>query len=264
MEQVHYILCCSTGIYKQSDRRCILLSLWNPWHGCTKISAGCHNCYVYRTDAKYGKDSTIVSKTSNFDLPVRRNRQNEYKLQPDSDGFVYTCFTSDFFHEAADEWRKQAWLMIDQRKDLKFLIITKRIHRLLECIPDNWRNGYDNVTICCTVENQERADYRLPMFITAPIKHKMIICEPLLTDIDLSPYLTPDIEGVIVGGESGNEARLCDYEWVLHIREQCVKSSVAFHFKQTGANFKKGNKIYHIARKYQHSQASKANIDYVP
>lgn len=238
------------------------MSLWNPWHGCTKISAGCANCYVYRMDSKYDKDSSVVSKTTNFNLPLRKNKKGEYKLKPDKEGIVYTCFTSDFFHEDADKWRDEAWQMIKLRNDLHFLFITKRIHRFYDCIPQDWDGGYNNVTICCTAENQDRADFRLPIYLKAPIKHKIIICEPLLTDIDLSAYLNDTIEAVIAGGESGNTARICDYSWILHIREQCVKADVPFRFKQTGANFKKDGHIYKIERKYQHLQASKADINF--
>ena len=72
------------------------MAIWNPWHGCKKISPGCYNCYVYRRDAEFGKDSSIVTKTAMFDLPLKRNRKKEYKLQPESEP-VYTCMTSDFF-----------------------------------------------------------------------------------------------------------------------------------------------------------------------
>ena len=58
------------------------MPIWNPWHGCHKISPGCYNCYVYRRDAEFGKDSSIVTKTANFDMPIKRNRQKQYKLQP--------------------------------------------------------------------------------------------------------------------------------------------------------------------------------------
>lgn len=130
---------------------------WNPWHGCHKISEGCKNCYVYRQDAMYGKDSFIVAKTENFSLPIKRKRNGEYKLQ--SGDLVYTCFTSDFFVEDADQWRIEAYKMIRERQDLNFLIITKRIDRFYINLPKDWNDGYNNVIICCTVENQDRADY---------------------------------------------------------------------------------------------------------
>ncbi len=191
------------------------MAQWNLWHGCHKISPGCANCYVYRMDAKYQRDSSQVCKTSDFDLPARKNRFGEYKIP--SGEVLYTCFTSDFFLEDADPWRPQAWEMMRRRQDLHFLFITKRIHRFYDAIPSDWGDGYENVTICCTTENQDRADFRLPIFLEAPIRHKQIVCEPLLGPIDLSRYLGGWIEGLVAGGESGEAARLCRFEWLLSL-----------------------------------------------
>lgn len=237
------------------------MPLWNPWHGCHKLSAGCVNCYVYRTDGKHGIDSSVVVKTKSFGLPVQKKRDGSYKIGAGE--MVYTCFSSDFFVEDADEWRGEAWDMIRSRPDLRFLMITKRIDRLQAVVPDDWGEGYDNVTICCTMENQERADYRLPIYRAAPVKHKIIVCEPLLSAVDLSPYLGAWVEQVIVGGESGREARTCHYDWVLGIRRQCVEHGISFRFRQTGARLLKDGRLYRIRRQFQHSQARKAGIDYL-
>ena len=236
--------------------------LWNPWHGCKKYSEGCLNCYVYRTDNRHDRDASEVKKNREFDKPICRKRNGEYKLQ--TKDIVYTCFTSDFFLEQADEWRKEAWAMIKERSDLRFLIITKRIERFGVSLPDDWKEGYDNVIICVTAENGRRAEQRLPIFLELPIKHKIIICEPLLSSIDLSPYLDGQIENVTVGGESGNNARICEYDWVLDIRRQCIEAGVSFNFKQTGAFFKKDGRVYHIERRFQHAQAKKAGINFKP
>jgi len=115
--------------------------------------------------------------------------------------------------------------------------------------------------IGCTVENMERANYRLPIFLSLPIKTKIIICEPILERIDLSPYLSDEIAEVVVGGESGENARICDWAWVTALKDQCTEKNVKFTFKQTGAKFKKDGKVYRIKRKYQHSQAEKADIN---
>ena len=239
------------------------MTVWNPWHGCRKISPGCAHCYVYRRDAEFGRDSRIVTKTASFDLPLKKNRRKEYKLQP-SQGPVYTCMTSDFFIEEADEWRGEIWQMMKIRSDLQFIITTKRIHRFEQCIPRDWGDGYENVAVCCTCEDQTRADYRLPILLKAPICYKSVIHEPMLGRINIEKYLkTGQIRQVICGGESGDEARICDFAWVLYSMEQCVRHDVNFHFKQTGANFKKGEKIYHIHRKDQMIQAYKAGVDYV-
>ena len=159
------------------------MARWNPWHGCSKISEGCRHCYVYRIDGRYSRDSSVVYRTRDFDLPVRRCRDGRYKIP--SGETVYTCFSSDFLLDAADEWRGEAWAMMRLRSDLHFFMITKRIDRLMSVVPDDWRTGYSNVTLCCTVENQERADYRLPLYSKAPIARKIIVCEPLLGSICL-------------------------------------------------------------------------------
>ncbi len=84
----------------------------------------------------------------------------------------------------------------------------------------------------------------------------------MLEAIDINKYLeSGQIENVICGGESGENARLCNYDWVLNTREQCKKWEVPFYFKQTGANFIKDGKRYRIPRAIQMSQARKANID---
>lgn len=236
--------------------------LWNPWHGCTKFSTGCLNCYVYRGDSKRGIDSSIISKNQNFNLPIQKKRNGEYKIP--SGTMIYTCFTSDFFIEDADEWRSDVWEMVRIRNDLRFMIITKRIDRVYRVLPEDWGEGFENVTICCTIENQERADYRLPIYKTLPIKHKVLICEPLLGRIDLQSYIIGDwIEQVVVGGESGYNARVCNFDWIMELHDLCEEQNVSFWFKQTGAKLLKDQHLYAIKRQFQHSQARKAGINFV-
>ena len=141
-------------------------------------------------------------------------------------------------------------------------MVTKRPERIAHCLPNDWEDGYENVTICCTIETQRRTDERLPIFKELPIHHKEIICEPLLGVIDFHDGLGTWCEHVTVGGESGRDARVCDYDWVLNIREQCVKAVVPFHFKQTGAHFRKDDKLYNIPRNQQMAQAHRAGIDF--
>ena len=233
--------------------------LWNLWHGCHKKSEGCIHCYVYRRDEEHGLDASRVHKTASFDLPARRNRQGQWTVPPGT--LMWTCFTSDFFIEEADAWRADAWLMMRRRPDLRFYIVTKRPERIAACLPADWGEGYDNVTICCTIENQRRAGERVPLLRALPLKHKALICEPLLGDIELGGELGSWCEQVTVGGESGPEARACDYAWVLHLRRQCAAAGVAFHFKQTGARFVKDGRCYTIPRHQQMPQARRADID---
>lgn len=182
---------------------------------------------MFRRDAMYDKDSNIVTKTSTFNAPVKRTRDGSYKIQ--ESGTVYACMTSDFFIEEADEWRKEAWSFIRERRDLNFCIITKRIERFEISLPDDWGGGYENVTICATCENQKQADERLPILLTLPIKHRRIIHEPMLEQIDIKKYLqSGKIEQVTCGGESGDNARPCNYDWILNTREQCLRTNTPF------------------------------------
>lgn len=242
-------------------------AMWNLWHGCTKVSPGCAHCYVYRRDAEFGKDTSKVHKTQNFTLPVRKYRsgpmKGEYKYPAGTTFF--TCFTSDFFHPDADAWRPEAWRMMRERSDCSFYMVTKRPERILKALPTDWGTGYENVEICCTCENQRMTDKRLSIFLELPIPNKSIIHEPMLERINIRPYLKQygsQIRSVSCGGESGPEARICDYAWVLDTHLQCVEYGVAFHYHQTGARLRRGDKVYEIPREHQHEQAKKAHLDF--
>lgn len=239
------------------------MPVWNPWHGCHKISQGCRHCYVFREDAAFGTaiPSTTVRKTASFNLPVKRDRKKNWKF-PAGTEFAL-CFTSDLLIEEADEWRPEIWDMIRTRNDCSFYFFTKRIDRLAQCLPDDWGDGYENVAVGCTVENQEMADRRMPVFLSLPIKHRFVIVAPMLEQIDLSGYLDRKlIESVSAGGESGKYARPLDFNWILNLREQCVANKVPFNFHQTGSYLIKDGRRYHIPRPQQHSQAHKANVGY--
>ncbi|MGI6664314.1 MAG: DUF5131 family protein [Christensenellaceae bacterium] len=234
------------------------MARWNLWHGCKKVSAGCKNCYVYRMDAAFGKNAAEVYKTNDFALPLQQKKDGSYKIESGSK--VYTCFTSDFFLAEADEWRGEAWEMMKARQDLFFEIITKRPERIPSTLPVDWGASYKHISIACTIENQEIADKRLPIYLKTPIYHKSIVCEPLLEEIDLSKYLSTEIEQITVGGESGKYARVCDFEWVLSLQGQAEENNISFYYHQTGAKSRKNGRIYSIPRNLQGAQAKKANI----
>lgn len=234
---------------------------WNPWHGCVKISSGCNHCYVYQKDAEYGKNAAKVRKTAKFDLPIQKKRGKEYKLAGET--VVSVCVNSDFFLKGADARRQEAWAMMRQRPDLHFIIATKRMHRVAPSLPDDWGEGYENVTIFCSVESQSRADERLPLLLSLPAKHRGILAEPLLESLHIEKYLEGGrIEQLICGGEYGEGARVCDFAWVLELMNQCVQYEVPFHFQQTGSLFQKGERRYRIAEEEQKVQAARAGVDF--
>ena len=241
-------------------------AMWNLWHGCTKVSPGCLHCYMYRRDESSGKDPSVVRKTKNFNLPVRKLRSGKYKgrYKIPSGSMFYTCFSSDFFHSDADEWRPVAWNMIRERSDSSFFMITKRPERIEDHLPPDWEEVRDQVRIAVTCENQEAAELRLPVYLSLPLSHKAVMTEPMLSPVNLVPYFRKypgAIESVSVGGESGPDARPCDYRWVLDLHRQCREYGVSFSYHQTGARLIKDGKLYHIPRRLQHEQARKAHLD---
>ena len=234
------------------------MAMWNPWRGCHRYSEGCKFCYIHKGDGKRGVDTDQIVQTDRFFAPIEKNKKGEYKMKAGQT--VYLCFSSDFLLPDADVWREDCWDMIRLRRDLHFLFLTKRIDRLAACLPPDWGEGYDHVTIGCTVENQQAADYRLPIFQSAPVRHKNVICQPLLGQIDIEKYLD-DVELVVLGGESDPNARPLHYDWVLSVRQQCINTNTHFEFRQCGTHFIKDGKTYTLNVRQLCSQARKAGID---
>ena len=234
------------------------MAIWNPWRGCIKCSEGCLHCYIHKGDYKRGINTSEIVKTKDFYKPIEKLKNGNYKMKS---GLVYLCFQSDFLIKEADKWRNECFRMIKERQDCKFLFLTKRIERFKEIIPDDWNDGYDNVIVCCTVENQKNADYKLSIFKDLPIKHKCITMQPLLEKVNIEKYLD-DIELVLVGGEQDYNARVLDYDWVLDIRKQCIKHNVNFEFRQCGTYTIKDGKTYKIETYNLTKQARLANINY--
>ena len=232
--------------------------VWNPWRGCKRYSEGCKYCYIHKGDLKRGINTEEIVKTKDFYKPIERLKNGNYKMKS---GLCYLCFQSDFLIEEADEWRNEVFKMIKERSDCQFLFLTKRIDRFLKCIPDDWNDGYDNVIVSCTIENQKQADYRLPIFNSLPIKHKLLSVQPLLENINIEKYLD-DIELVVLGGESDSNGRVLDYDWVLNVREQCIRKNISFEFRQLGTNFLKDGRLYKIRTFDLSKQAKLANINY--
>jgi protein gp37 len=228
---------------------------WNPWQGCTKVSPGCAHCYMYRDKKKYGQDPTTVvrSKPPTFNKPLGWKEP----------ALVFTCSWSDWFHEDADAWRDEAWAIVKATPHLTYQILTKRPERILEHLPADWGEGYANVWLGTSVENQHFADIRIPLLLRVPAVVRFLSCEPLLGPIDLyldyldrdpndehvfwwhnpkqphpcdyacSGFETTGLHWVIVGGESGPGFRVMDHEWARSIRDQCIEENIPYFFKQS-------------------------------
>lgn len=237
--------------------------IWNPWHGCIKCSEGCQHCYMYFLDRMRDKNGAEIYRTkTGFTYPLQKRREGGYKIQ--SGELIRVCMASDFFLEQADDWRDEAWEIIRQRPDVKFFLLTKRPQRVAQCLPDNWGNGWENVMLNVTCENQVRADERIPILKALPFKHKGIMCAPLIGGIRLDRHLDDGvIEQVICGGENYDGTRPCHFDWVQQLRSACVRHNVTFCFIETGTVFIKDGKRYSLPKKkLQSEMACKSGMSF--
>jgi protein gp37 len=205
---------------------------WNPWQGCTKVSAGCKNCYMYRDKKRYGQDPTKVhlSSRQTFNKPLKWNKKT--KNEP---ALVFVCSWSDFFHPAADAWRNEAWEIIRKSKNLTFQILTKRSDRIKDHLPKKgWPQEFLHVWLGVSVEDKNNL-HRIDDLLEVDCLVKFVSAEPLLGNLtpDIDIYLD-EIDWVIAGGESGPGFRHMDYTWAHGLRDHCEFFKVPFFFKQWG------------------------------
>lgn len=198
---------------------------WNPWYGCTKVSAGCDNCYMFREMRQYGRDPEKVTRSkTKFADPLKWKEPKR----------VFTCSWSDWFHKDADAWRDEAWAIIKATPQHTYQILTKRPGRILRHLPADWGEGYANVWLGVSVESQEQV-FRAGQLASVPASVRFVSAEPLLGPLDLDHYLDLDlVNWVIVGGESGPNGvrREMDLQWARELRAACGFAGVAFFFKQ--------------------------------
>ena len=238
--------------------------IWNPWHGCHKYSEGCDHCYMFYLDEIRNKNGNDIYKVkTNFNLPVKKDRKGNYKIK--SGEHLRVCMTSDFFLEEADEWRDEVWNIIRVRSDVNFFLLTKRAFRIKDCLPSDWGNGWDNVFLNITVENQKRADERIPILLNIPAKYKGVMVAPFIGPVSIEQYLmTGQIGKVIADGENYSSKRPLYYEWIKSLYDQCKKYQVALDFIGTGDVFIKDGKRYTVCKAYQHVQAVRSGLQYPP
>ncbi|WP_279124780.1 DUF5131 family protein [Holdemania filiformis] len=237
--------------------------IWNPWHGCTKISEGCEHCYMYFLDHQRGQNGAQIRRVAGGgDMPVKKDRRGYYKIQ--SGERVRVCMNSDFFLAEADPWRDEAWQIMKKRSDVIFFLLTKRPERVAACLPADWGTGWENIFFNVTVENQKRAESRMDWLLKLPFQHKGVMCAPLIGPVDLSPWLASgQVEQVICGGENYDGARPCDYRWVQDLGAQCRRAGVTFNFIETGSVFVKDGKTYPLpSKRLQSEMARKSGLSF--
>lgn len=276
---------------------------FNPWIGCTKVSPGCANCYAEREmdhrhgKAKWGKGNPRTrTAPSTWAQPLKWDRAAAKAGRRDR---VFCASLADVFDpEVPIGWLADLFVLIEKCRNLDWLLLTKRpelimsriqdAHISIEGIVESW-DEKDGQEPCCpasdmlndweesppahvwigtSVEDQKRAEERIPHLLAVPATKHFLSCEPLLGLLDLAKIHTGEtceectepvtrdafsssvscaccVEGpeaieserlawVIVGGESGPSARSTELHWVRSLRDQAVDAGCAFHFKQWG------------------------------
>lgn len=240
--------------------------IWNPWHGCVRVSEGCDHCYMFAMDSTRGQDGSVVRRNkTTFNYPLQRARNGSFKVRPGE--LIRICMNSDFLIDQADPWREEVWDIIHSRPDVRFFILTKRPERFAECLPADWGDGWDNVMLNITCENQRLADERIPLLLATPAKHKGIMCAPFIGPVSISRYLgAPSLgaglEQVICGGENYEGSRPCDFSWVISLSAECRKHNLTFAFIETGSNFVLDGHTYHIPKRLQGEQAYRSGASF--
>ncbi len=251
---------------------------FNPWSGCTKVSAGCQHCYAEQLmDKRFGEvqwgpaGTRKRTSSANWKKPLQWSKQmwsecsfcgtrGDYLSCPRCDSLdmrparqrVFCASLADVFEDRPElvEWRRDLFDMVLATPHLDWLILTKRPENIVQMASlHNFSQGLpNNIWLGTSVENQETANERIPHLLKVPAAVRFLSMEPLLgpvhlgemydhTTVNPGSVVLPFYHGigwVIVGGESGPNARPMHPEWVRSIRDQCVAAGVPFHFKQWG------------------------------
>lgn len=252
---------------------------FNPWTGCARVSPGCQHCYA----EAWAKRSGLVewgvnaerrrTTPANWRKPIAWNHAARVLDAPDARTFVFCASLADVFEDRPElaPWREDLFDLIEQTPHLTWQLLTKRPENVRAMTRYRWLHGLpDNVWVGTTVEDQQRADERIPQLLEVPAVVRFLSCEPLLGPVDLSRagWLVPEalvcgapraprtdaaitainsvlraaggrlggryIDWVIVGGESGPGHRPLDLDHARGVVEQCQRAGVPVFFKQVG------------------------------
>lgn len=207
---------------------------WNPISGCTKISAGCDNCYAERFAERW-RGIPGHPYEFGFDLRLHPHRlEQPLKLRKPS--FIFVNSMSDLFHkEVPTDYVDRVFDVMERAPWHVFQVLTKRSAILKRYVNNRYRNGRapPHIWLGVSLENSKQLS-RVKHLQQASVSLRFLSIEPLL-----GPLHSLDLTGVdwvIVGGESGPRYRQLDPAWVRGIRDQCLESEVAFFFKQWGGS----------------------------
>ena len=253
---------------------------FNPWLGCQRVSPGCEKCYAETFVTKrmglpvWGPSTTTERKRtapSNWKKPLAWNRTAEREGRRIK---VFCSSLADVFEDNPQvaPWRRELFQMIEATPHLDWLLLTKRPEHMKRLAEEaGWPSVWPaHVWAGTTVDDQRRADERIPYLLQVPARIRFLSVEPMLGSVDLTVIpanlpssaaddgwdyfnalngrgydpqqgygdgvVYPRISWVICGGESGPGARPFDLGWARALRDQCGAAQVPFFMKQMGSN----------------------------
>jgi protein gp37 len=237
---------------------------WNPIIGCRKISPGCQNCYAEKMAFRLGHGQ--LSKNEGLSLKYSRiidcnsktwNGRSEIieesMIRPmkwKKPKKIFVCSMGDLFHESVSfKWIDEVIKVIKQCPQHTFQILTKRPDRMLEYFKNYYQlipRMIRNIWLGVTAENQEQANFRIPILLEIPSIMHFISIEPMVASVNmneigfhkfkawLSGSYQYSIKWVICGGETGQNARPLHPDWVINLKNNCVENNIPFFFKSWG------------------------------
>jgi protein gp37 len=226
---------------------------FNPWHGCTKVSAACDSCYALTLSKRWGRDIWGHKAPRFFTNEAYWNQLDKWNAEAAKDGeprFVFCgsmCDICEILHaghadrERMDAARRRIFEKVETVPYLIFLFLTKRPQNFKRLVPESWMREDEwpkNAWVGTTIEDKQAYLDRASHLAALPAPVKFWSCEPLLEDITevLPPWptLLAMTNWILCGGESGRDARPMNPDWARNLRDRAREARIPFHFKQWG------------------------------
>lgn len=230
---------------------------WNPVTGCDRVSPGCDNCYALTMarrlkamgSAKYQTDGDPRTSGPGFGVATHPDVLYQPMMRWKKPRRVFVNSMSDLFHtDVPDEFIARVFAVMAATPHT-YQVLTKRHARMRALLRSEQFQQFDliqqdwplpNVHLGVSVEDQQWANIRVPALVDTPATVRWISAEPLLGPLDLRPWL-PQLDWVVVGGESGRSARPMDLDWVRRIVSDCQAAGTAVFVKQLGSRWGTGH-----------------------
>lgn len=218
---------------------------FNPWIGCTKVSAACDNCYAETLVNRYGWAEWGHGKARKRTSPANWHKPMQWDRAAEKAGVrrrVFCASLADVFDaEVSDDWRLELMDLIHATPNLDWQLLTKRPQVAKKFFAA--RPIPENVWLGTTVEDQKMADLRIPILLSIPTKVRFLSCEPLQERVRLKDEWLMGLDWIICGGESGPGARPMNPSWARSLRDDCGRAGVFFFFKQWGDYDEAGRRV---------------------